>query len=141
MRTRLRLTRDGETYVSLITPVQAAAFRRALAFLRGRNLGDPALAVQLGADAKAVDALADRFAGEHETSFELRLTPQDLHTLHSALTAAAVMFLERNMFSEEDFHRELTFYRENFDALALGIVEAVAEAGDSLRIRGGGGGS
>ncbi|WP_406440697.1 hypothetical protein OHB00_34675 [Streptomyces sp. NBC_00631] len=40
----------------------------------------------------------------------------------------AVVLLERGMFSEEAFHRELTFYRENFDALAQGIAEAVAEA-------------
>ncbi|MDO0936697.1 hypothetical protein QQY66_35150 [Streptomyces sp. DG2A-72] len=128
MRSRLQLIPDGEAFVARITPAQAEAYHQALAFLRGRNLGNTALVVQLGAGPEAVDTLADRFEGAHETSFELRLTIKELHILHSAMTAVAVMFLERGMFSEENFHRELTFYRENFDALALGIVEAAAMA-------------
>jgi hypothetical protein len=127
MRSRLRLVRDGEAFLARITPAQAEAFHRALTFLRDRNPGGTALGVQLGAGAEAVEALAGRFAGEHESSLELRLTLGELHILHSAMTASAVMFLEQGMFSEEDFHRELTFFRENFDSLARGIVEAAAQ--------------
>ncbi|MGW3117509.1 hypothetical protein ACWDBW_10205 [Streptomyces sp. NPDC001107] len=126
MRSRLRLTRDGDAFTVRITPAQAESFHRALIFLRSRNLGDTALVVQLGAGPDTVDALVERLAGEHESSFELRLSLHELHILHSAMTASAVMFLEQGMFSEEDFHRELGFYRENFDSLALGIVEVTA---------------
>ncbi|MEU5308896.1 hypothetical protein [Streptomyces sp. NPDC021562] len=128
MRARLRLTREGDAFVARVTPAQAEAFHRALTFLRARVPGDAALVVRLGAGPATVDALAGRFAHRPETSFELRLSLAELHVLHSAMTASAVVLLERGMFSEEAFHRELAFYRENFDALAQGIAEAVAEA-------------
>ncbi|MFJ9720936.1 hypothetical protein ACIRPQ_34215 [Streptomyces sp. NPDC101213] len=127
MRTRIRLTRDGEAFLTRLTPAQAEACHQALAFLYDRIPGATARAVQLGTNPKAVDSLTERLAGEHRQSFELRLTLDELHILHSALTATAVMLLEHGAFSHEKFHRRTAFYRENFDALARGIVEAVTE--------------
>ncbi|MEY9992903.1 hypothetical protein ABIE67_004935 [Streptomyces sp. V4I8] len=127
MRHRIRLERDEGAFLARITPAQAAAHHRALTFLRGRALGATALAVQLGTSPETVDALAARMAGAHQESFEIRLTLGELHVLHSALTATAIAFLERGMFSEEEFYREMNFYRENYDSLALGIVQAASE--------------
>ncbi|WP_329270764.1 hypothetical protein [Streptomyces sp. NBC_01451] len=127
MRSRIKLTHDAGTFLARLTPTQAEACHRALAFLRGRGLGTTALAVQLGASPETVGALAERLAGGQPESFELRLTTHELHILHSALTAAATMFLDRGVLSEKEFHQQMTFYRENFDALALGIVKAVSE--------------
>jgi hypothetical protein len=127
MRTRIGLTRDGGAFIARLTPAQAEACHRALSFLGDRNPGATARGVQLGTDPKAVDSLTERLAEEHKESFELRLTLQELHILHSALTATAVMFLERGAFSQEEFHQRTTFYQENFDELARGIVEAAAQ--------------
>lgn len=127
MRYRIRLRRDGGAFLARFTPLQAAACNRALTFLRGRDLGATALSVRLGTSPEAVDALAERLAGEHRESVDIRLSLDELHVLHSALTATAVAFLERGLFSEEDFYREMNFYRENYDSLALGIVQAASE--------------
>ncbi|MFC4504176.1 MULTISPECIES: hypothetical protein [Streptomyces] len=56
-------------------------------------------------------SLVERLAEEREYSIELRITVGELHTLHSALTAAATLFLSDGRF---------------FDTLALGIAEAAA---------------
>lgn len=43
--------------------------------------------------------------------------------VHSALTAAPTMFLERGgLFAEEPFNIRLGFYRENFYALASAVL-------------------
>ncbi|NEA63823.1 hypothetical protein [Streptomyces sp. SID12488] len=127
MRSSIGLTRDGEAFLARFTPAQAEACHRALSFLYDRTPGATARAVQLGTDPKAVASLTERLAGERKQSFELRLPLQELHILHSALTATAVMFLERGAFSQEEFYRRTTFYREHFDALASGIVEAASK--------------
>jgi hypothetical protein len=127
MRTRIGLTRDGEDFLARLTPAQAEACHQALSFLRDRSPGATVRAVQLGTDQKAVGSLTERLAGERKQSFELRVTLHELHILHSALTATAVMCLERGAFSQAEFFRRTTFYRENFDALARGIVEAATE--------------
>jgi hypothetical protein len=127
MRSSIGLTHDGEAFLARFTPAQAEACHRALSFLYYRNPGVTARGVQLGTDPKAVGSLTEHLAGEHKKSFELRLTLHELHVLHSALTATAVMFLERGAFSQEEFYRRTTFYRENFDALARGIVEAATK--------------
>jgi hypothetical protein len=128
-RLRIRLTRDGEDFVARISPYQADVLHRALALLRGRNLGDTALVVQVGAGPEAVDALAARFAGDHQEWYELRLSAAELHVLHGALTAAPPMFLNGRdrLFSEERFHQETGSFREHFDSLAFSLVEEVSE--------------
>ncbi|WP_371662664.1 hypothetical protein [Streptomyces sp. NBC_00280] len=127
MRSSIGLTRDGEAFLARLTPAQAEACHQALSFLCDRNPGATARGVQLGTDPKAVGSLTERLAGEHKQSFELRLTLHELHILHSALTATAVMFLERGVLSQEEFYRRTTFYREHFDALARGIVDAATK--------------
>ncbi|MEH0418439.1 hypothetical protein [Streptomyces sp. B21-083] len=120
------MTRDGEALLARLTrPRPRHATGRppfCTTGIQGQRPG-----VQFGADPKAVGSLTERLAGEHKESFELRLTLHELHILHSALTATAVMCVERGAFSQEEFYRRTTFYRENFDALARGIVEAAAQ--------------
>ncbi|KUL20911.1 hypothetical protein [Streptomyces regalis] len=71
----------------------------------------------------------ERLAGRHVEARDFRLTTEELHMVHSALTAAPTMFLVRGgVFAEEAFHIRLGFYRENFDALAHAVVQAAAEA-------------
>ncbi|MDN0197239.1 hypothetical protein [Streptomyces sp. S.PNR 29] len=130
MRLRIRLSRDGESFIARLSPYHADVLHRALTCLRARQRGDTALAVQVGAGAKAVDALAARLAGDHARSFDLRLSAAEVHVLHSALTAAPLMFLDGRdrLFSEELFHRETGSFREHFDALARSLVEEVSKA-------------
>ncbi|MGF0170096.1 hypothetical protein ACQF36_06085 [Streptomyces sp. Marseille-Q5077] len=123
------MTRDGDAFVARLTPRQVAAMHEALSYLRDRDRGDTELTLLVGAGREAVDALVVRLAGRHTESRDVRLTMAELHMVHSALTAAPIMFVERGgVFPQEPFHIRLGFYRENFDALAHAVVRAVAEA-------------
>ncbi|WP_128434737.1 hypothetical protein [Streptomyces cyaneus] len=129
MRTQLKLTRDGDAFIARLAPSQASAMYEALSYLRGRDHGDTELILLVGAGREAVDALLERLAGRHTESRDFRLTLEEIHMVHSALTAAPTMFIERGgLFAQEPFHIRLGFYRENFDALAYAVVRAVAEA-------------
>ncbi|WP_393078052.1 hypothetical protein [Streptomyces sp. LN704] len=128
MRTRLKLTRDGDALIAGLAPSQVSAIYEALSYLRERDSGDTELTLLVGAGREAVGALLDRLAGPHTESRDVRLSVAELHMMHSALTAVPTMFLVRGgLFAEEPFHTRLGFYRENFDALALAIVNAAAE--------------
>jgi hypothetical protein len=65
---------------------------------------------------------------EQTESRDIRFRAEELHVVHSALTTIATMFVSREgAFLQEPFHIRLGFYRENFDALAYGMAEAVSE--------------
>ncbi|MFI7409354.1 hypothetical protein ACIBU0_11880 [Streptomyces sp. NPDC049627] len=129
MRTQLKVTRDGDAFIARLTPRQVSAMYEALSFLRDPDRGDTELTLLIGAGREAVDALLERLAGRHTESRDFRLTLEELHMVHSALTAAPTMFCERGgLFAQEPFHIRLGFYRENFDALAYAVVRAAAEA-------------
>ncbi|MEU6547141.1 hypothetical protein [Streptomyces sp. NPDC046859] len=129
MRTQLKVTRDGDAFVVRLTPRQVSAMYEALSYLADRDYGDTELTLLVGAGREAVDGLVERLIGRRTESCDFRLTIEELHMLHSALTAVPTMFLERGgLFAEEPFHIRLGFYRENFDALASALVCAVAEA-------------
>jgi hypothetical protein len=128
MRTRLRLTRDGDAFVARLAPSQTVAMREALIYLRHRDDSDLALTLQLGIGRETVDALIERLSGGHTESRDIRFRAEELHAVHSALTTAPTRFVSREgAFVQEPFHIQLGFYRENFDALARGIVEAASE--------------
>ncbi|MCX4455988.1 hypothetical protein OG585_25670 [Streptomyces sp. NBC_01340] len=128
MRTRFKLTRDGDAFVARLAPSQTAAMREALIYLRHRDHSDLTLTLQLGIGRETVDALIERLSGGHTESRDIRFRAEELHAMHSALTTAATMFVSREgAFLQEPFHIRLGFYRENFDALAYGIVEAASE--------------
>ncbi|MGW1501379.1 hypothetical protein ACWCQW_22875 [Streptomyces mirabilis] len=128
MRTRLRLTRDGDAFVARLAPSQTAAMREALIYLRHRDDSDLALTLQLGIGRETVDALIERLSGGHTESHDIRFHTEELHAVHSALTTAPTNFVSREgAFTQEPFHIQLGFHRENFDALARGIVEAASE--------------
>lgn len=129
MRTQLKLTRDGDAFIARLTPRQVSAMYEALSYLRERDRGDTELTLLVGAGREAVDALVERLAGRHMESRDFRLTAEELHMVHSALTAAPTMFCERGgLFAQEPFHIRLGFYRENFDALAHALVQAAVQA-------------
>ncbi|AZQ37490.1 hypothetical protein EJ357_31905 [Streptomyces cyaneochromogenes] len=129
MRTQLKLTRDGDAFIARLAPSQASAMYEALSHLSEQDYGDTELTLLVGSGREAVDALVERLAGRHTEVRDFRLTIEELHMVHSALTAAPTMFLVRGgVFAEEPFHIRLGFYRENFDVLAHAVVQAVAEA-------------
>ncbi len=129
MRTQLKVTRDGDAFIARLTPRQVAAMYEALSFLAERDYGDTELHLLVGAGREAVDALVERLVGRHTESRDFRLTIEELHMVHSALTAVPTMFLVRGgVFTEEPFNIRLGFYRENFDVLASAVRRAVAEA-------------
>ncbi|SFF43856.1 hypothetical protein [Streptomyces mirabilis] len=128
MRTRFKLARDEDGFVARLTPAQTAAMREALSHVRHRDVSDLTLRLRLGTDRETVDALIERLAGGHTESRDIRFRAEELHAVHSALTTAPTMFVSREgAFLQEPFHIRLGFYRENFDALAYGIAEAVSE--------------
>ncbi|MFI8088574.1 hypothetical protein ACIF9R_09675 [Streptomyces sp. NPDC086080] len=129
MRTRIKLTRAGEAFHGRLTATQTDLMGKALGLLDDWASTDEALVVQLGADREEVRAeLYDRLQGDHKTSREFTLTARELHVIHAAITAIAPMFLSNRGFSEEGFYNRTSFFRENFDAMALSIVHAVSEA-------------
>ncbi|MFI1420013.1 hypothetical protein ACH4VX_18905 [Streptomyces sp. NPDC020731] len=128
MRTRIKLTRAGEAFRGRLTATQTDLMCEALRTLDGWASTDEALVVQLGAGREEVRRLCDRLQGDHRTSREFTLTTRELHVVHAAITATAPMFLSNRGFSEEGFYNRTGFFRENFDAMASNIVNAVSEA-------------
>ncbi|MFF7311442.1 hypothetical protein [Streptomyces sp. NPDC008137] len=129
MRTEFELTRDGEDFVARLDPSQARALDEALSYARRADATDAYLRVLLGAGREVVDGLVQRLRGPHSQPFEVRLRPEELHVVLSALTNAAAHFVSaEGRFSQEPFLIRLGFYRENFDALALAIVNAAYRA-------------
>ncbi|MCY0951501.1 hypothetical protein [Streptomyces sp. H27-S2] len=128
MRTTIRLTADGTAFRGRLTPSQADAMVEALQLLRSRDFSDTAIVMQLNADRAEIGRLIERLAGDHETSRDYTLNLHDLHVIHAALTAVATTFISDRGFSEEGFHVRTSFFRENFDALALSLVQAVSDA-------------
>lgn len=100
----------------------------ALQLLRSRDFSETAILMQLNADRAEIGRLIEKLAGDHETSRDYTLDLHELHVIHGALTAVATTFISNGGFSEEGFHMRTGFYRENFDALALSLVQAVSDA-------------
>ncbi|MGW0792906.1 hypothetical protein ACWD04_33045 [Streptomyces sp. NPDC002911] len=128
MRTRIKLVRAGESFHGRLTSSQTDLMLEALQSLKGWGPSPDALSVQLGVDLQEVDRLAGRLRGDHRTTREFTLTARELHVSHSALTAVPPRFAVDGVFSEEGFYNRTSFFRENFDAMATGIVAAVSEA-------------
>ena len=129
MRTQLKVTRDGDAFVARLAPSQLSAMYEALSYLAERDSADAGLPVLVGADRGAVDAVLERLIGPYKELRDVRLTTEELHMVHSALTAAPTMFLVRDgVFAEEPFHIRLGFYRETFDVLAHALAQAAVQA-------------
>ncbi|GGU44419.1 hypothetical protein [Streptomyces lavendofoliae] len=129
MRAQIRVTRDGETFVVRLAPSQTAAIANALETLRNQDLGDEALALRVGAGRAEVEELIGRLRELRAAPGDLRLALHQLHVIHGALTAVATTFLVKSRhFSEEPFHNALGVFREDVDALAAHLAQAVSEA-------------
>ncbi len=126
MDTELELARDGEEFVARLAPSQASALYEALIYARHENATDAYLTVLLGAGRDVVDGLLTRLRDHGAEPLDVRFRPAELHVVLSALTNAATHFVSRQgLFSEEPFHIRLGYFRENFDALALAINNAL----------------
>ncbi|GGY16124.1 hypothetical protein [Streptomyces djakartensis] len=129
MRTEFELTRDGDDFVARLDPSQVSALEEALSYARRGDASDAYLRVLLGVGRDVVDGLVHRLRGPHTEPLDIRLRPEELHAALSALTNAAAHFVSADgRFSQEPFLIRLGFYRENFDALALAIVNAAYRA-------------
>ncbi|MGW0788831.1 hypothetical protein ACWD04_11380 [Streptomyces sp. NPDC002911] len=128
MRTQIKMTEVEGSFRTRLTSTQTDLMLEALRTLQGRGYSDEALAVQLSAGQEEIDRLAERLKGDHKTTRDFTLTARELHVIHSALTSVATTFISRDGFSEEGFYNKTSFFRENFDAMALSIVRAVDEA-------------
>ncbi|MEV8230358.1 hypothetical protein AB0P41_30655 [Streptomyces sp. NPDC079167] len=128
MRTQIKVTEVKGAFHTRFTSVQTDLMLEALRTLQGWGYSDEALAVQLNADPEEIALLTERLKGDHRTTRDFALTARELHVIHSALTAVATTFISSGGFSEEGFHNRTSFFRENFDAMALSIVRAVDEA-------------
>ncbi|GGW47510.1 hypothetical protein CP966_25155 [Streptomyces galilaeus] len=125
----MKMTRDGDVFIARLTPRQVSAMYEALSYLSQQDYGDTQLTLLVGAGRETVDALVERLAVRHTESSDFRLTMEELHMVHSALTAVPLNFTGREgAFLEEPFNIRLGFYRENFDALAYAVVRTAAEA-------------
>ncbi|MFH8475110.1 hypothetical protein [Streptomyces sp. NPDC018000] len=128
MRTQIKMTEADGSFRTRLTSTQTDLMLEALLTLQGWGYSDEAVAVQLNADREEIDRLAERLTGDHKTTRDFTLTAHELHVIHSALTAVATTFISNRGFSEEGFYDKTSFFRENFDAMALSIVTAVDEA-------------
>ncbi|MEU7414383.1 hypothetical protein AB0B40_34620 [Streptomyces sp. NPDC042638] len=129
MQTDLDLHPDGDGFVARLTPHAAGAMHEALSHVGRGGASDACLTVLLGTDRAAVGELMERLHGPHTEPLELRFTLRELHTLLSALTNAPTQFVSpEGIFFQEPFFIRLGFYRQNFDALARAIANAVSHA-------------
>jgi hypothetical protein len=132
MNTELELTRDDEEFVARLTPSQASALYQVLIYARHENATDAYLTVLLGADRDVVDGLLARLRDHGTEPLDVRFRPTELHVALSALTNAATHFVSRQgLFSEEPFRIRLGYFRENFDALALAINNALYQLNET----------
>ncbi|MFJ9720935.1 hypothetical protein ACIRPQ_34210 [Streptomyces sp. NPDC101213] len=126
MDTEFELAQEGEELVVRLAPSQASALYEALVHARHENATDAYLTVLLGAGRDVVDGLLARLRDHGTEPSDVRFRLEELHVVLSALTNAATHFVSRQgLFSEEPFHIRLGHFRENFDALALAINNAL----------------
>ncbi|MFD9006205.1 hypothetical protein ACFV0T_35550 [Streptomyces sp. NPDC059582] len=119
MRDRPFVRREGTGFSVRFVGAQCALLRDALLWLAHRREGDPAVTVWAGAGPERLERLHGTLSADEHVV----LTADDLHILHAVLLSIHSMFA-----SEEAFHTQLGFYRENAFGLANGLVRAVQEA-------------
>ncbi|MFJ9105092.1 hypothetical protein ACIRJM_42300 [Streptomyces sp. NPDC102405] len=122
MRDRPFVRREGTGFSVRFAGAQRPLLQGALLWLAHRREGEPALTVWAGCGRQRLERLAEMLDAGEQTL----LTVADLHVLHAVLLSVPSMFA-----SEEAFHTQLGFYRENALALAGGLVRAVQEAAGS----------
>ncbi|WP_256104087.1 hypothetical protein [Streptomyces sp. ODS05-4] len=129
MRAQVRVTPDGDDFIVRLASSQALVAGSVLEALRSASRTDAALMVRVGFGHAEVEALIRRLRALRGAPEDLRLRPEELHALHSALLAAPTLFLVKGRhFSEEPFHNMVGVFRENVDALALHLAEAAEQS-------------
>ncbi|GLF94835.1 hypothetical protein [Streptomyces yaizuensis] len=131
MRTFTRATKVGESYRLYLSWVQADLMVRALRVLAEQDVPEAVLAVRLLADREDVTGLIDRLTPPDRSPRDVTLTSRELHVIHSALVNLPLSLSTKAGVSEERIHEETTFYRENFEGMALGLLAAVSGAAGS----------
>ncbi|MEU1463546.1 hypothetical protein ABZ467_23160 [Streptomyces sp. NPDC005727] len=119
MRAKPIVRREGTKYSVRFVGAQRALLDELLPWLAYRREGEPALTVWAGCGRERLEQLHARVSSGDQVVLSL----EDLHILHAVLLSVHSMFA-----SEEAFHTQLGFYRENAYDLAGGLVKAVEEA-------------
>lgn len=119
MRARPFVRREGTGFSVRFVGQQRDVLDEALTWLANRQEGEPCVTLWAGCDKERLLQLSDTLRKSERTV----LSPEELHILHAALLSIHSMFT-----SEESFHEQLGFYRENVYELANGLVMAVRDA-------------
>ncbi|MGW2802439.1 hypothetical protein [Streptomyces sp. NPDC001269] len=119
MRAKPSVRREGAGYSVRFAGAQRAVVGDALLWLAHRREGEPVLTLWAGCGRQRLEQLHERLVSGERAVF----SAEELHILHAVLLSVHSMFA-----SEEAFHTQLGFYRENTFELATGLVRAVEEA-------------
>jgi hypothetical protein len=119
VRARPFVRREGSGFSVRFVGAQRDLLDAVLPWLAHRREGEPALTVRAGCGEERLEQLSATLKGAESVV----LSAEDLHILHSVLLSVYSMFA-----SEEAFHTQLGFYRENVLALAQGLALAVEAA-------------
>ncbi|MFD3928371.1 hypothetical protein [Streptomyces sp. NPDC058614] len=119
MRARPFVRREGTGFSVRFVGAQRDLLGEVLPWLTHRREGEPALTVRAGCGKERLEQLSATLQGAETVV----LSAEDLHILHSVLLSAYSMFA-----SDEAFHVQLGFFRENALALAQGLALAVEDA-------------
>lgn len=113
------MRRDGAGFSVRFVGAQRDLLAEVLPWLAHRREGEPVLTVRAGCGKERLEQLSATLKGTERVV----LSAEDLHVLHSVLLSTYSMFA-----SDEAFHVQLGFYRENVLALAQGLALAVEDA-------------
>ncbi|GAA0335857.1 hypothetical protein GCM10009540_64440 [Streptomyces turgidiscabies] len=117
---------SSASFSARLLPSEAAVLYGALILCARAKATDAYLTLLLGAGRDVVDSLLARLLpGPPGEPFDIRLRPDELHVLLSALTNAAIHFVRPDgQFDQESFHIRLGHFRQESDALAMAITKA-----------------
>lgn len=119
MRARPFVRREGTGFSVRFVGQQRDVLDESLTWLGHRREGEPCVTLWAGCGRERLLQLSDTLRKSEHTV----LSPEELHILHAVLLSVHSMFA-----SEESFHEQLGFYRENVYGLANGLVMAVRDA-------------
>ncbi|WP_306371057.1 hypothetical protein [Nocardiopsis sp. CC223A] len=126
MYNKVRLERDGGSYILSLTPVQFELIRRVLVHLGGDDYPPIIVKTATGGTSENLLAARDRSVNfQSRSNMDLKLNFEEVGVLVRALGFASLDFS-----SEEYFHAKYGFYSENIRALGRAIYSALQRLED-----------
>ncbi|WP_158692802.1 hypothetical protein [Streptomyces roseochromogenus] len=122
MRGKPFVRRERNGFAVRFVGAQRDLVGEALLWLAYRREGESVLQVWAGCGKQQLEELHGRIQSAGDREYVV-LSAGELHTLHAVLTSVYCMFA-----SEEAFHEQLGFYRENLFALVSGLMVTVSQA-------------